>query len=62
MTALEQAHAKLLYWAKYMIAEEIRWADYDPSDDDPAEAPPAWYAEIAASVEAVEAEGGEAIE
>lgn len=62
MNALEQSQAKLLYWVKYMIEEETRWADYDPTEDDPAEAPPTWYAEMVAAVEMVETEGGEAME
>lgn len=62
MTALQQAQAKLLYWAKYMVEEETQWANYDPGEDDPAAAPPTWYAELVAAVEMVETEGGEAME
>lgn len=63
MTALDQAQSRLLYWAKYIVAEEgVRWDCYDPNEDDPADAPPTWFEEIKKAIDAVEDEGGEAIE
>lgn len=57
MDALEQNYRKLLYWAKFACEEEQ--AHYDKHDDID---PPTWLAELRAACDAVEDEGGEAME
>ena len=57
MNALEQNYKKLLYWSKF-TCEEVE-AQYEKREDSE---PPSWLAELRAACDAVEDEGGEAME